>query len=380
MGPLNEVTVYANGDSSKLSTWSNIPYFFTETLIAKGIKVNRVDLSPAPIPDFISRILRRLFRAFLKDALPSYFRSYPHFLDARRRIRRAIDAHPDSQAEIFLTFSFSAAGLTRKPVIQFCDWTYSSYLETFEERAPSIFETGCIRREDSQIESSDLIIPLFPGSAKSMLRCYKNREIYYLGNVVNTFYDAPQARIVEEKPHSQHVLFIGRGKYIEGARSLIAAFSYLRQRRPDLILDIVGMEARDFGELPEGVRCYGYLDKGVERERNLYYSLLKQARIFVNTTPKWGAFSATLEAMYFYTPVIVAPYAEFAETFGDDIRFGDYSEKDSPDKLSARIEAILDQPSYPDFCVHAHEAVKDFTWDRFIEKLLDLLKEKLSVQ
>lgn len=380
MVKLREVTVYANGDSSKLSTWSNIPYFFTETLIGKGIKVNRVDLSPAPIPDFIARIIRRLFRILYKDAVPSYFRSYPHYLESRCRIRRAIKTHPDSQAEFFLTFSFSAAGLTRRPVIQFCDWTYSYYLKHFERRAASIFEAGCVRREDRQIESSDLIIPLFPVSAKSMQHRYHNGEIHYLGNVINTFYDAPQARIVEEKLRAKHVVFIGTKKYIDGARSLIDAFSLLKPRHPDFILDIVGMEARDFGELPEGVQCYGYLDKGVERDRKLYYSLLEQARIFVNTTPKWGAFSATLEAMYFYTPVVVAPYAEFVETFGEDISFGGYCEKDSPETLCARIEAILDHPSYPDMCMHAHEAVKDFTWDRFIEQLLDLLNDRLTIE
>src|SRR5215831_14407914 len=45
-GSIREITVFTNGDSGQISTWSNVPYFFIETLKTKGIKVNRVDLNP----------------------------------------------------------------------------------------------------------------------------------------------------------------------------------------------------------------------------------------------------------------------------------------------------------------------------------------------
>jgi hypothetical protein len=41
---IKEITVFTIGDSKKMSTWSNVPFFFTETLISKGVKVNRVDI------------------------------------------------------------------------------------------------------------------------------------------------------------------------------------------------------------------------------------------------------------------------------------------------------------------------------------------------
>src|SRR3569833_1299656 len=46
MKPLRELTVFSHGDSTLLSTWSNVPYFFTRTIESKGIKVNRVNINP----------------------------------------------------------------------------------------------------------------------------------------------------------------------------------------------------------------------------------------------------------------------------------------------------------------------------------------------
>ncbi|GBU07133.1 hypothetical protein AwDysgo_04640 [Bacteroidales bacterium] len=44
MKKIKEITLFTNGDSNDLSVFSNVPYFFAQTLISKGIKVNRVDI------------------------------------------------------------------------------------------------------------------------------------------------------------------------------------------------------------------------------------------------------------------------------------------------------------------------------------------------
>lgn len=280
---------------------------------------------------------------------------------------------------MFLTFSFSSTGLTRKPAIQFCDWTYDHYINYYKNRKPDILEKWCIQREDSQIKGSDLIFPLFPGKANYMKGRYNNKNIFYLGNVINSLsnINITESQILAKKIHSNNLLFIGGRKYIEGARCLIDAFNILKKQYPNLSVDIIGMNYSDFVDLPNGVNCYGYLDKGKDNERSLFYSLLENAEIFVNTTQKWGAFSASLEAMYFYTPVVVTPYNEFVENFGMEIGFGCYCENNTLDLLCAKITGILNHQSYITLCVNAHEAVKDFTWDIYIDKMLGVIKEKL---
>ncbi len=137
------------------------------------------------------------------------------------------------------------------------------------------------------------------------------------------------------------------------------------------------MRARDLGPLPDRVVCHGYLDKGSQRGAQTYYSLLRSARVFNNTTPRWAAFSASIEAVYFFVPVIVTPYLEFVKTFGREIDFGVYCEEPSVELLCTRIRGLLEHGSYPALCWAAHEAIKGFTWDAYIQKLLGAMRERL---
>ena len=294
MDKIREVTVFTNGDSNNISTWSNVPFFFTETLISRGIKVNRVDLSPSPVLNKLySKTWERIIRIIYKNTTYTYFRSLVHFLHARLRIKNAVRAHTNSQLNIFLTFSFSSTGLTKTPAIQFCDWTYEHYINYRKNRKPDIFERRCIKREDSQIEGSNLILPLFPGVAEYMKERYKNKNIVHLGNVINSLHQVTNSQILEKKPKSNSLLFIGNEKYAEGAKCLIQAFHRLKKDYPDLSLDIIGLNESDFGsdfgdQLNDGVNCHGYLDKGKENERKLYYSLASGCESFCQHHAKMG--------------------------------------------------------------------------------------------
>src|SRR5215213_5781294 len=104
MKEIRELTVYSHGDSTKISTWSNVPYFFTETLLSKGIKVNRVNINPSPFPEkiydgIVWRVLNKLTR---KHHFSTYLRTLVNYIDVKRRIKKAVKTYPDSDAHIFL--------------------------------------------------------------------------------------------------------------------------------------------------------------------------------------------------------------------------------------------------------------------------------------
>jgi glycosyltransferase involved in cell wall biosynthesis len=376
MDTIKEVTVYTNGDADKISTWSNVPYFFTQTLRSKGIKVNLVDLSASRILNKIYTVFP-FYRLIYKNTTFGYFRSLIHFLDARHRIKKSIKCFPSAQLHIFMTFSFSSYGLTTKPSVQFCDWPYEYYVNYFKKRNPDIFEKSSIERENSQIEGTNIIFPLFPVVANFMNEHYKNKNIYYLGNVINSLFTANESIVIDKKKESNNLVFIGSKKYLEGATLLVDAYNFLKSEFPELSLNFIGLVESDFDVLPDGVNCYGYLDKGNENDRALYYEILENAKVFINTTPKWGAFSATVEAMYFYTPVIVSPYDEFVNTFGHTIEFGYYCENSSLNLLCSNIKNIMNHKFYREICLSAHESVKDFTWDNYVDKMLHTIKEAL---
>jgi glycosyltransferase involved in cell wall biosynthesis len=195
-------------------------------------------------------------------------------------------------------------------------------------------------------------------------------QVRYLGQAVN-LPEAPQpARLLACKAASRALLFIGDAKYLAGARVLLEAFTRLRAGDPGLSLDFIGLEARQLGPLPPGVTCHGYLDKGRPVELARYRALLESARILVNTTPHWGAFSSLLEALYCSTPLVVAPYEEFVRIFGRELPFGLYCEPNRPDLLADRLSRLLAHGDYPALARAAHAAVADFTWANFTGHLL----------
>ena len=374
---MREVTVFSGGDSKKLSTWSNIPYFFTQTLEKHNIKVNRVDIGPNRVLKLVWTMSAGwIYKLILgRKTTYVYFRSFTNYLHLRSVIKRALRTYHKSDVNIFLTFSFSSVGLSQTPVILFGDWTYDHHFKYFAERPPDFMERRSIRREDVNIESASLVLPLFPRVAEYMKSRYKNQHIYYLGNVINSTQEDDESGILRIKRQSQSIVFIGSSRYAEGARSLIQAFQELKKEYPMLELDLIGMSKDHFElPLPGGVLCHGYLDKGKTGERNRYYQLIRKARILVNTTPKWGAFSSALEAMYHYTPVMVAPYSEFVETFGREIDFGFYSSNEAGDIIQRLRDVFLD-PMYESLCIRAHRAAEKHTWDAYISKMLRKIEE-----
>jgi glycosyltransferase involved in cell wall biosynthesis len=376
MRAIREVTVFAHGDSEKLSTWSNVPYFFTKTLIGKGIRVNRVDINPlSPVERLYDHTIWRVLNKLKKGYFLRYIHTSVNQWEVGRRIRNAVRKYSDSDAFIFLSFSHTSSGYSDVPVVLFCDWTIEYYFRYFLNREPLFIERYSMKRQDRIIEDADLVISLFPAVTDHMKVYYKNEQIAYLGNVVNSELSVSAAEVIARKRDSKDILFIGNRKYFTGAICLIKAYVLLKPEMPDLRVHIIGMEARHFEELPEGVTCYGYLDKANDGQRDLYYSLLQRAKTVVNTTEKWGAFSSTIEAMHFYTPVITSSYKEFIQTFGEEISFGYYCEPESVEGLRDALLAIFQDPRYESMCAAANEVVKPFTWDVYIDKLLDKMKE-----
>lgn len=374
---MREVTVFSNGDSRKLSTWSNVPYFFTQTLERHHIKVNRVDISPDRRLKLVwNLILGWFFKLILgRRTTYSYFRSFTHYQNVKHRTKRALRRFGESDANIFLTFSFSSVHLSSRPTILFCDWTYDYYLKHFEGRAPGMMERQSIRRENANIEGSDLVLSLFPRVAQYMKSRYKNKNIYYLGNVINSVLESSEAEILEFKRTSKSIVFIGGPRYAEGARSLIKAFRELMKEFPWLELDLIGMTDDYFERpLPVGVFCHGYLNKDKVDERKLYYELIHKAKILVNTTPKWGAFSAALEAMYHYTPVMISPFPDFVETFGQEIDFGFYCENNEAESIANGLREAFTDPMHESLCVNANKAAKEHTWDAYISRMLEKIE------
>jgi glycosyltransferase involved in cell wall biosynthesis len=370
---IKEISVFTFGDSTLVRTWSNVPYMLTKTLEKQGYKINRININPNRyLQSFYNRVIYKLTLLLKNDNVYLYERTYINYILTFIKIWRYNKKYPNADLNIFTNFSFYNK-YSAQPNILLCDWDLSIGINDRLGRKPYYFEQQAILRQMRVIEHADLVISLFPKAAEIMKKMYKNPNIFHLNqNVINSLYEKEldEAEILEIKEKSFNLLFIGSTNYIVGAKLLIAAYMNLKIDYPNLKVKIVGIKSEELGELPDGVEAFGYLDKNLKNDNRLYYDLLINAKIFVNPTPVWGGYSSTIEAMYFYTPIIIAPYEEFTTEFGEEISFGRYCEEFSIPYLQKCLKDIISSTNYGSLSFQAHNAVKNYTWDKYVEILM----------
>ena len=375
-GP-KEIIVFSDGSPRDASTWSNVPYLLVTTFEKRGVKIHTYSYKHAKWIRAIARGLWLLSLKFYPGNVYTFNRTkFSHFLISRK-IKRAVAAHPNADYCLFTTFSlYNKYG--NIPTIQFCDWTYDILLNERLGRTPYSFEKRFLKLERESIEHAKYAFCMFPECAKSIQKVYPTANCIYLNqNVVNTLYnkkfDINDA--IKIKARSNIILFIGNFKYTSTAKLLVEVIKKLRLKYPHLELHLIGQDENVIGK-HDGVFCHGYLHKDIPEEKDLYYKLLIGAKVFVNPTPTWAGYSSTIEAMYYGTPILISKYKDFEFDFGEKIAFGVYNESFDEKCIMANIDNIISNKDYENMCVNAHDAVKDYTWDNMVDKILNIIKKQ----
>jgi glycosyltransferase involved in cell wall biosynthesis len=376
LGQIKEITVFSIGDSRELSTWSNVPYFLSKSLEDKNIKINRVNIEENRILSLLYKYsIFAFLKLFYKNSDHTYFRSGINNYITNLKIKNVVKKYNNADVLLFLTYSFSAKKYTNKKIALFSDWSYLYKIDIFFKRKAFWFEKKALKREEENINTADTLISLFPRSKEFNKSNYTVKDLNYLGNVINCNFWHNKAEIIAKKTNSNKLLFIGTRKYKKGALDLIQAFKELSVRKDNkLELHIIGLDQQELNISLPNLFYFGYLNKSIQQENELYYKLLSEAKVIINTNVNWGAFSAMTEAMYFYTPVITTPYAEFTETYGTEINFGYYVNDNSASELISAIEKITTNSNEVQlaFMNNAYEKVKDFSWSNYSDKLLEV--------
>lgn len=374
---MNEIILFCYGDSADASTWSNVPYLMSQSLIDKGIHIHRVDISPNGL---FERIVNRLLRPLKLGNHYSYIRTPLFRFLTERKIRHAVAVRPTADFCIFLNFDFYNR-FSSTPSLVFSDWTFKILSER-EHFTPSRAEQRFIDRQTHVINNADIVLPLFSESAEAMKAEYPQANIRVIPtNVINRIDPRPLGsadEIIARKLRHDSILFIGREAYLEGLQRLIDAVGLL-PRQPHI--HVIGIPPGRLPEAPGYVTFHGFLRKDNPEENRLYYDLLRAARILVNPHPKWAGYSSVIEAMYYYTPVAVTPFGQFVREFGSEIDFGSYvSQAASAADLASTISELLQLPltAYRDMALEAHARVHTYTWDTYTSAMLALMSRHLS--
>ncbi len=372
-----EITLFTCGDSRDISTWSNVPYLFAKTLESKGYTLHRIDISP-------NKVLNRLFNtsAFIifkkclkLKACPEFHRTRLHRFIIYRRIKKATRKYPNTSLNLFLSFAFYNK-YSNKPSILWCDWTDRIVIERLG-RKPAFYEEKSLRHEDYVMQKADLVYTMFPVCKEHMEELYGRKIVYLNRNVVNTVFNGEFniENTIKNRYKSNTILFIGGIKYIGAAKELIKSVKHLNKDTESYKLHIIGITNEQIKNNDENIICHGYLRKNIERERILYYQLLHSCKVLVNPAQQWGGYSSCIEAMFYGTPIIVAPYDDFVKEFSRDINFGYYY---NGKNLIDCIEKVLyaKEDEYRNLCINANKLVKDYTWNNYINDFLNSLKEE----
>lgn len=198
----------------------------------------------------------------------------------------------------------------------------------------------------------------------------KYANVKYIGNVINI--DDNLKINLDYKYNSNSILFIGGKRYVEGAKTLIKSVQYLNEEKHmNLNLNIIGLNENDLNiNKKDYINYYGYLNKINGSDHDIYYKLIINAKICINTTPIWAGFSSIIEAMFLYTPIITSKYESFENTFGKKFDSNFYSDNNYI-TLSEKIMMIvnLNKSLYFDLCKEMKNMVSDMTWSQYVKRL-----------
>lgn len=367
------IMVLTYGDSNNPSTWSNVPYLFTKTLEEKGFNVIRIDMSTKRTPIYFAYTL--LAKIIKPSTTYYYVRSKMNRKKVNKIIKNAVDKY-DDQVDLYisLSYDFSPSEYTDKKVLLFSDWPIEYALKSRYNREPDWLEKNDVERHRIIIEKADYVVSLFKDVANYMNNRFENKT-YYFGGLINSFYPIEGFECIDNR---NKITFIGKKSYIESAKNLINVYKKINKKiinEKQLELHIIGMTKNDFiGIDDDKIFFHGYLDKGKDKEKELYYKIMKESIILVNTSEKWAGMSSITEALYYYRPIITSKYDEFIEIFGNNIKFGLFSENNEKE-IKLNLEKILNmnKKEYKKMCLEAHKSVEQFTYDKYIDNILNLV-------
>ncbi|MDE6377117.1 MAG: hypothetical protein K2K72_00055 [Duncaniella sp.] len=283
---MKEIILFCYGDSRDASTWSNVPYLMALSFERRGVKVNRVDISP---DERVSHVISRLMRLMKMGRGNCYTRSTLFRILTERRIKKAVRKYADADFCVFLNFDFYNR-YSQVPSLVFSDWTFKILSERggFKQMG---YEKKFLKWQGGVLNNATLVLPLFSDSVAKMRVDYPHANIVGIDrNVINCLDSETldENTVITKKLSSNYVLFIGREAYKEGLKILIEAIG--RLDRP-IELHVIGMSGREIAKAPDFVKFHGFLRKDNPSECRLYYDLLRNARLLVNPTPEWAGYS-----------------------------------------------------------------------------------------
>lgn len=369
-----KIIAFSAGDSRNSDTWSNVPYYLLKALENNGTEIIRENIKPFEGRRWVRVLINKILR-FTKKGI-TFERTALYNRISKNKMLRAVKKNPD--AELLLTFGFSVCveKETGIKTLMLCDWDIEYLINSIEKRTPTKTEQKLIEEQSEIIDSASYVVSIFPNAYEEMKKKHKN--VYYFGTPINL--DAPQFDIkaaAKQRFESRRLLFIGKEKYLQSAKVLACAVESFNLKNPDnkFFVDLIGMDEDRTKIKSEYIRHYGYLKKDSKKQWSIYNDLLKNAFFFINTSDNWVGASSILDTAYLGIPCIINPNPDLVKTFGENIYFGYYCNKNSADEIEKYLNRIseLTLEDYALLSSNAQTAVQGYTYPEYVKKIISLI-------
>ena len=379
-----QINLFTYGNAYDINTWSNVPYFFHRALLARDLIVNPIDITPSD--SFGFRLFCRWLDARSRLASPlglntcsDVFRTRVNYALANSRARAASQLHADAHLNVFLTFSFSSHRYSGTPVVLYCDRTYEHYLNDCA-RTPTARDRAFIAMERENLERADLVLAMSELCRDFIKTRYETRQLAYLRAGINVeSSDIDTRALIARKERHHEILFIGRGAHKRGVDILIKAFTIFNERQGGrFVLRVVGIGPDELApelQVARGdIHFYGYLDRNVPRERDLYNALIQSARLFVFPTRPGPVAGVLSEAKLNCTPVVISRVPGAAERVTHD-HDGIVVDTFEPEDFARQMEMLVtDVPRWRRLACNAHASIENLTWSNTARDFLAIVE------
>ncbi len=378
MKPL-KINLFSWGDSNDINTWSSVPYFFARALISRKVDVRQLNLIPER--GLMQGALDNLSRVVNRAASECGLRPRPLFRIPA--FHRLVNFHlaktcrqlPDTDLNLFLTFSFSSYRYSDVPTAQYCDRTYKHHLAELGIR-PSYVDRWLIRMEKQNLQNARYVFSLNRACLEFVRDHYDIPGPLLLNAGINLSEDdfPNPSTLIARKEASRDILFIGRGYHHRGVDILLKAFQRFNASFPDpFTLHLVGVADSELPGPQSHVVCHKYLRKDDPTQYRQYIELLSSARLFVFPM-RFGPIPGVLrEVLWMCTPVILTN-VQYASDRLQNGKNGILAAKADPEEFAHWMGSLVaDRERWRQMAEYARESVKEETWGSTIDRFLDVV-------
>jgi glycosyltransferase involved in cell wall biosynthesis len=171
-------------------------------------------------------------------------------------------------------------------------------------------------------------------------------------------------------------LIVGRDFERKGGKILLEAFPRVRRALPHATLTIVGPELNN---LPEGVRCLGFLSKADSAQRERLQQAFREAGAYVLPSLYEPFGISLLEAMANELPCIVADHCAMPEIVANGTTGLVARPGDSESLAAAMIEIGSSASVAREFGLAGRLRMeREFTWDAVAQRVVTAMREALA--